>query len=41
MYYRAVSGLAFAALLVGQPIFAADAPVASLDSEHLMLLGDS
>lgn len=36
MYQRVVSGLAFAVLLVGQPVFAADAPVASLEPLHFL-----
>ena len=36
MYQCVVSGLAFAALLVGQPVFAADAPVASLEPLHFL-----
>ena len=36
MYHRVLSGIAFAALLVGQPILAADAPVASLEPLYVL-----
>ena len=36
MYHRVLSGIAFAALLVGQPILADDAPVASLEPLYVL-----